>query len=178
MKLRSATATDAKALSALAAETYAAAFGHSMSPDDLAAHLEKHFSPEGFERILSEDRVLVAELQGRMAGFVQFGRAGAELAEDASDADWELRRLYVRAEVQNRGVGTRLMDAALAQLEGAERIFLDVWEHNAGALRFYARYGFKVVGERAFEVASGAKTSRDLLMLRRQAGETRAPRTR
>ncbi len=52
------------------------------------------------------------------------------------------------------------------QLQQATRIFLDVWEHNHGARRFYERYGFGVIGQRAFVVESGAATSYDLIMLR------------
>lgn len=52
-------------------------------------------------------------------------------------------------------------------MKTAERIALDVWEHNLGARRLYERYGFEVVGKRAFEVKSGAETSFDLIMIRR-----------
>jgi hypothetical protein len=45
MIIRQATLHDVEALSALARQTYADAFGHSMSPADLAAHLAKHLSP-------------------------------------------------------------------------------------------------------------------------------------
>lgn len=38
MVIRAATSSDAQALSKLAIETYTAAFGHSFSPADLAAH--------------------------------------------------------------------------------------------------------------------------------------------
>jgi ribosomal protein S18 acetylase RimI-like enzyme len=104
-----------------------------------------------------------------MIGYVQFGQANATVLQSA-DGDQELRRLYVHADFQNKGIGTRLMDAALAhpQLRDAERIFLDVWEHNPGAQRFYACFGFKVVGQRPFVVESGAETSMDLIMARRQ----------
>ena len=49
--------------------------------------------------------------------------------------------------------------------EEAARIFLDVWEHNPGAQRFYERYGFVVIGARSFAVAAGAETSLDLLVV-------------
>ena len=63
------------------------------------------------------------------------------------------------------------MDRQLVHRRGLEqlnqdesaRIFLDVWEHNPGARRFYERYGFVVVGDRSFAVASGAETSLDLI---------------
>ena len=64
------------------------------------------------------------------------------------------------------------MDRQLAHRRGLEqlnqeasaRIFLDVWEHNPGATQFYERYGFVVIGDRSFAVASGAETSLDLIM--------------
>ncbi len=61
-----------------------------------------------------------------------------------------------------------LMEAALEhpRLKSAERIFLDVWEYNYGAQRFYQRHGFKVIGGRRFYVESGAETSLDLIMVR------------
>jgi ribosomal protein S18 acetylase RimI-like enzyme len=61
------------------------------------------------------------------------------------------------------------MQAALAdpQLEHASTIYLDVWEHNPGALRFYRRHGFEVISTRTFAVESGAATSLDLIMARR-----------
>ncbi len=53
-------------------------------------------------------------------------------------------------------------------LKDAAEVYLDVWEHNPGAQRFYRRYGFEVITTRRFEVASGAPTSLDLVMVRRQ----------
>lgn len=168
MIIGAATHSDANTLAALARATYAAAFGHSMAASDLAAHLERHLSQEQIERMLAADTFLVAEADERMIGFVQFG--SADLAPElASDADQELRRLYVLAAFQNQNVGTRLMHAALEhpRLQNAERIVLDVWEHNHGARRFYERHGFAVIGEQSFVVESGAETSRDLIMVRR-----------
>ncbi len=169
MVIREANPADAKVLSELAIETYVTAFGHSFSPSDLAAHLEKNHSPNRFAQILGEDTVLIAEVQERMVGYAQFGKAHV-FGEPVSDNLWEVRRLYVHADFQNQGIGARLMDAALAHpsLRDAKRILLDVWEHNHSAQRFYARYGFEVIGKRAFGVESGAETSFDLLMVRCQ----------
>lgn len=162
LSIRKAIHGDAGALSALAIETYTQAFGHSFSPADLAAHLENNLSLRRFEQILSEDTVLLAETGGRMVGYVQFGRL-------EGSADQELRRLYVHSDFQNQGIGSKLMEAALAQseLQNTQRIVLDVWEHNPGAQRFYARYGFVVVGTQPFEAESGTQTSLDLIMVRR-----------
>ena len=167
-RIRQADANDISALSELAIKTYVAAFGHSFSESDLAAHLAANLSPECFVLILERDVVLVAELDGKLIGFAQFGSL-----EDAStqDDDQELRRLYVLAGFQNQGIGGKLMQTVfeIPQFKSAERILLDVWEHNPAARRFYERYGFEVIGERRFDVESGIETSLDLIMERRRS---------
>lgn len=170
MIIRQAEHADIPELSALAIATYSDAFGYSFSASDLAAHLDKQLSPVAFSRILEEDIVLVAEEDSHIVGFVQFGTASI-FADVVSCNDEELRRLYVRSNFQNRGTGTLLMEAALEhpRLKNAKCIFLDVWEHNHGAQRFYKRYGFEVIGNRRFQVVSGAETSLDLIMVRRKA---------
>ncbi|TMK41291.1 MAG: GNAT family N-acetyltransferase [Actinobacteria bacterium] len=55
-----------------------------------------------------------------------------------------LEDLYVASSARRRGVGTALVEAALARAaeRGCRRIELDVSEHNAAALALYERYGF------------------------------------
>ncbi len=168
VQIRYAQPGDVVRLIVLAQKTYVAAFGHSFTPSDLAAHLETELSAERMAAILLEDTVLVAEVDGQLVGFLQCGKNDI-LRDGSTVPEQEVRRLYVDATFQNRGIGARLMAAALAlpDLQEAAAIVLDVWEHNPAAQRFYARYGFVVVGERGFVVASGAETSRDLIMVRR-----------
>jgi ribosomal protein S18 acetylase RimI-like enzyme len=167
IRIRKATIDDIAALSSLALETYIAAFGDSMSAEDLAAHLGDNLLPQSFARILEVDVILVAEADGRLIGYTQFGKVDPSFSPIA-ETDQELRRLYVLAEYQNQGIGTKLINTALEHpvLKNAERIYLDVWERNHGALKLYKRYGFTVVGPRKFEVKSGAETSSDLIMVR------------
>jgi len=167
MIIRVADMGDALPLSQLAMETYTTAFGRSMSAADLAAQLERHLTLDSFRRMLEEDGFLLAEEEGRLSGYVQFGWAVPD-GGFFFGTDQELKRLYVLAEFQNRGVGTALMETALAHptLRTAPRIVLDVWEHNEGARRFYERFGFEAAGWRVFEVASGEEMSRDLVMVR------------
>ena len=168
--IRQAQKSDIAALSELAIKTYTEAFGHTFSEADLAAHLKKRLSPGCFSRMLDEDVVLLAEVEGRLVGYAQFGATDLACTQDK---DQELRRLYVDAAFQNQGYCAALMEAALnhPRLQGAENIYLDVWEHNHGAQRFYRRFGFEVVGTRTFEVESGVPTSLDLIMARRSSKE-------
>ena len=164
--IRQAETRDAASLSRLAIETYRESFGHTFSADDLSAHLRAKLSPDRFARYIDEDIILVAEVDETLVGYIQFGD---------SDAGQELRRLYVASPFQNQKHGSRLMEAALRhpRLANAAFITLDVWEHNQGARRFYERYGFEVIGTRAFTVESGAATDLDFVMARRSGHNQR-----
>lgn len=63
--------------------------------------------------------------------FMQCGKNDI-LRDGSTVPEQEVRRLYVDATFQNRGIGARLMAAALAlpDLQEAAAIVLDVWEHN------------------------------------------------
>ena len=168
MRVRPAEPDDVEALTALARQTYADAFGASMSQADLEAHLDAALSLDAVASMLRDDVILLAEDGGALIGFVQLGDAPAHVSEQPGDQ--ELRRLYVTAHRQRRGSGTALLRAALDHPRAVEapRIWLDVWVRNEGAQRLYRRHGFEVVGERTFEVASGAPTDVDLIMVRPQ----------
>ena len=168
--IRKAQRVDVNSLSELAKTTYANAFGHSLNPPDLAAHLENNLSESCFEEFLDEDTILVAEHDNRLIGFIQIGVAWPETDDDDfSPEDAELRRIYVLAEFQGHGIGRQLIDAAFQEprFAAARDIYLDVWEDNQRAQRLYESYGFRTIGKRAFQVESGAKTGFDLIMIRR-----------
>ena len=171
LTIRPAESGNAAELAELARLTYSVAFGHSFSEADLAAHLETHLSTERFAQIIENDVVLLIIVRGRIVGYVQFGEAGAD---SAREGDQELRRLYVHPDFQNQGYGAALMKSALRHptMKNAPTIFLDVWEKNPGAQRFYQRFGFEATGVRSFEVASGAETSLDVIMARRCTGKS------
>ncbi len=173
VRIVEATQDDNELLWALAVQTYTEAFGHSMSAADLAAHLKANLSPERVHEMLHEDAFLLARAEGETVGFVQFGDAHIDAGDlsklfEVRPGNKEIRRLYVLAAFQNCGLGTSLMNAALNDPRIAGRaVFLDVWEDNAGARRFYERYSFQRAGARVFRAASGDMTGVDLVMVRR-----------
>ena len=152
--IRAAKPSDIPALSELAKRTWADAFGSSVSAEDAAAELEETRSEEYFEQALQTDTILVAELGSELRAYVQFGNG-------------TLRRLYVDTELQGRGIGGELLEAALEhpRLADAEEIRLQVWEKNERALRLYERYGFRIVGTTRFTI--GREVVEDLVLVRR-----------
>ena len=66
----------------------------------------------------------------------------------------ELKQLYTAPEATGQGLGAALMEWAMAEFaaRGADEVQLSVWSGNAGAQRFYARYGFEKVADVTFRV--------------------------
>lgn len=175
MLIRELEPADIPALAALAAKTYAETFGHSMSPEDLAAELRDGRSEVYFRAAAERDTILVVVFDDVLAGYVQLGAIKTAIrGAQPGPRDQAVKALYVHAEYRGRGLGRALMDAAFAHPRFAhvDYVYIDVWEQNTRALEFYKRYGFEVVGECDVTV-EGRVVDQDLV-LRRQASP--APR--
>jgi len=107
------------------------------------------------------------------------GAGGFILARVAAD-EAEVLTLAVTPSSQSRGLGRRLLQAALdhARTHGAASMFLEVSPANVPALALYARAGFAPVGRRPRYYPGGG----DALVLRRAispgaaaAGASRPP---
>jgi diamine N-acetyltransferase len=171
-QIRTATASDIPVLSTLSKATYVIAFGFSLEPADLHAHLDAHLSEAAWRGYLNADTVLVSEAAGEIIGFVQAGHAAPHLAAfGAGPRDFELRRAYVAPAHQSQGIGRTLIEAAfdLPAMRAAPQVFLDVWDKNHRARALYERLGFKSIGRRPFVSASGRATGADIIMVRRAA---------
>jgi ribosomal protein S18 acetylase RimI-like enzyme len=167
--------TDVPALSALAERTWSEAFGDSVSPDDEAVELEQTRSETYFMSALREKTILVAEADGALLGYVQFG--DVEIPEvDVRAGDQGLQRVYVDTALQGRGLGRALMNAALEhpRLADAGRIYLTVWEKNERAVRLYESIGFQSVGTTTVTIGSD-EVGEDLVMLLDGSNAGRSP---
>jgi ribosomal protein S18 acetylase RimI-like enzyme len=88
---------------------------------------------------------LVAELDGRLVGYVRLGFP-TPLAANAHVR--QIQGLAVAEETRGRGVGRALIQAAVdeARRRGARRLTLRVLGHNAPARALYEAEGFAVEG--------------------------------
>jgi ribosomal protein S18 acetylase RimI-like enzyme len=114
------------------------------------------------ERVDIRD-VLVAVVDGEVAGYVRLARAGP-LA--ASAHVLTINGIAVDPSRQGRGVGRALLDAAVAEARGrgARRLTLRVLGDNEPARRLYAAAGFVVEGELRGEFRLGGRYVDDVLM--------------
>jgi GNAT superfamily N-acetyltransferase len=145
--IRSGTPEEAEAVARVHLETWRAAYGHvfprdrldDMSSERVAqrAALHRRFPPT------------VAEIDGRIVGFVSVGASRDE------DADGELFAIYVHPDQWGTGVGRALIAAGEQELLalGHRDVVLWVLEDNPRARQFYESAGWTADGaKRPIEV--------------------------
>jgi diamine N-acetyltransferase len=169
--IRPAGHEDLSALSDLAKRTWSDAFGGGVSPENEEAELEEGRSEAYFADALGERTILVAEEHGVLVGYVQFGDVGIPEVE-VQPGDQGLQRIYVDATFQGRGLGRKLMEAALQhpRLAEASRVFLQVWDKNERAIRLYESFGFRHFGTTTFNIGDEAMEDLVMVLDRRRSG--------
>ncbi|MBO6687556.1 MAG: GNAT family N-acetyltransferase [Henriciella sp.] len=112
------------------------------------AWVEAYFTVEAEDRAQLEDpqthildqggAILIAELDGDVVGT-------AGLVPGHGDGVLELIKMSARSDVQGKGIGRALMDAAIAQARhmGASKIWLETNTVLAAALALYRKSGFR-----------------------------------
>ncbi len=119
--------------------------GIAEAPGRLSPDACRIIAEELTERIkLGDPAMLVAELDGRLAGFVSAREESQYSARYGIIAD-----LGVDPEIRGHGVGSLLVEQAVGILKslGVTRVFLESGVANEHAHSFFARHGFKVVSK-------------------------------
>ena len=125
---------------------------HTGSRDELRTLFElAEDSPAALDTYRHLGRIIVAERDGEVIGHLQL--------VDIGPGRVELKNMAVREAVQGRGVGRRLVRAAveLAAAESATEMLVATAAADLGNLRFYQRQGFRLrsIERDAFTAATG-----------------------
>jgi ribosomal protein S18 acetylase RimI-like enzyme len=119
------------------------------------------FSSDSYGRVLldaairrSTANLLVALVDGRLAGTVTLAVPGTPFAEIAHDDELEVRMLAVAEDARRLGVADRLMDAAedLARAHDLAAVILSTDPDMHAAHRLYERRGYVRRPDRDWEV--------------------------
>jgi len=156
---------DLASLLDLAQTSFLQAFTEGNKPENVQAYLSQAFTPVQLEKEWRNpaSTFLLASLEGKLVGYTKVNLAAAQT--DVQDPEsLEVARLYTLEEVWGKGVGQFLLNAALdfAKEKGKTFVWLGVWEHNARAIRFYEKNGFRAFGSHPFPF--GDKIQTDWLM--------------
>jgi GNAT superfamily N-acetyltransferase len=144
-RVRAGEPADAKQISELAVRSWREGF-RGIVPDEIDP--ERAWRPDRIEARLSRRvddgaAILVAEVAGRLAGFVLHGPSRDD---DAAATTGEIWALYVDPDRWRAGVGRALVDAALDDLRRRGFRESSVWTlaESPRNLRFYEALGFEL----------------------------------
>jgi GNAT superfamily N-acetyltransferase len=107
-------------------------------------------------RQVNESRVLVARRDAEIVGTVRLVRAVAGVIDTSAftpvTTALYVLGLAVAPTARSQGVGRCLMDAAKDTVRAwpAQAMWLDAYEHSAGAGPFYLKCGFRAVGRTTY----------------------------
>lgn len=151
----------------LSVQTYYDTYKGSITKEDMTKHLADAFGTRKLvEELKNPNSVFYFAYWDReLVGYIKlnFEEAQTDLKDRNS---LEIERFYVIKKFQRRKIGSKLMEKALevAKEEDKDYIWLDVWEKNHKAQRFYRYAGFHIFGKHPFQM--GSKTETALLMRR------------
>lgn len=149
--IRYATRNDAKAISTIYQQSTQSAYQDVMPEAPIYARLLGRLEPFWLQKLAlppaKEQRLLVADYEGQVIGFVESGAATSP-AEGATQDTGELHFLFVAPEFMGGGIGSRLLARATELLheDGYRQALLWVFSRNLQARRFYERHGWRTKG--------------------------------
>ena len=165
--IRHAILDDVDLLCHLGATTFRDTYRPITDAAELEDYVATQFTPTKVQAWLRDPRArtLLAFAAGAPAGYAHV-RAAPVPACVADRRAIELSRLYLLASAQGTGLGSALMDAALAQAAalGGRTVWLGAYDRNLKALDFYSRRGFVQVGTHEFEF--GGQIHADPVLIR------------
>jgi ribosomal protein S18 acetylase RimI-like enzyme len=155
--IRSCVAADVDALALVGQATFLETFAGTLPSADILAHCVSQHSPTVYGQWLQDSisRLWIAETEvgGAGIGYLVLTKPNLPLS-DLSATDKEVKRIYLLHRFHGLGIGKGMMDAAIqsAKADGTRRLLLGVYSHNAQAIAFYERQGYRQVGTRKFRV--------------------------
>ena len=148
MQIRTASKSDAEAITEVHIAAIREAYCDLLPADELTridadvydrANMWRCLLAEGYSTIL------VAEVNGDIAGFVNF-EAWEE--EETPETGGEIMAIFVRPDEWGLGIGQALMREAMARLRDRGWVEVELWVflENRRAVDFFERLGFRMDG--------------------------------
>jgi ribosomal protein S18 acetylase RimI-like enzyme len=148
--IRKANISDAALISVLAAATFYEAYLEKDEAHNLAGYIAQSFEPQKIAAELADANTIYIIMfrSEKAVGYAKLGKASTlDFIKGTNVA--ELKRLYIMERVYGQGFGERLLNYCIdmAGQMGFDTLWLQVWEENPRARRFYAKFDFVQTGK-------------------------------
>ncbi len=117
-------------------------FREILSPEQIAYMMKMMYAPEVMDKEFDEGiRFCLVEDDANPIGYIVWGQCD-EVATAA-----KLHKCYLLPEYQGKGIGTQMLQQAIAYAKeaGYKSLRLNVNRHNAKAIKAYNRNGFQTI---------------------------------
>lgn len=165
LSFRKATVEDTSTIVRLGADAFKAAFGPYHRPEDMAEYLAANFNNEVIQSLIeSVSTYFLLGYDGQnIIGYAML-KEGLHPAFVTGPDPIELVRFYVTPDVIGQGYGSELMQCCLKEAlnMGHSTIWLATWQRNERAIRFYEKWGFRIVGNAIYVI--GDDVTDDFIM--------------
>ncbi len=165
--LRPAIEADCTKLATLAMQVWLHTYAKRGISQAIANFVLAELTPEKYAARLSDpdSHLTVAEHDGNLVGIVRTHRHPPWAEATPGQGQIELATLYVQEHFARQGIGTQLL--TFAQQRSAqyskEPLWLTVNVHNANAIAFYHKMGFRKIGTTFFSMEDGEHENHVLL---------------
>lgn len=168
--IRAATPDDVRLLTELGRTTFEDTFAQYNTKEDMELYLAEQFSLSAVQDELAGEgnAFFILEWEGAPACYMKLRHAPVDGGDSTLPAI-EIQRIYVTKDHLRKGLGSRMMEFCVeyCRRHDIATLWLGVWEKNESAIRFYEKWGFKLVG--AHDFLLGKDLQRDLIMVKNLA---------
>lgn len=148
LEIRLADEEDINTIGYLAQQIWPVTYNTILSPAQLEYMLKQIYSPGALtNQMNNHHQFLIAELDEDAVGFASYSAI--------EEGVYKLHKLYILPELQGKGLGRALLDFISDEViaNGARVLRLNMNRKNK-ARQFYAKYGFRIVGEEDIDIGN------------------------
>jgi diamine N-acetyltransferase len=145
--------------------TFTSAFAHHNTVENMQLYFEHNLNIASLTAEFENKNAqfYFAKINNEIVGYLKLNFSNKSI-NDANQNTIEIERIYIHPQHQGKKIGQQLLQFTinLAQEKSLQIIWLGVWEHNTGAIKFYANNGFKPFDKHIFMLGNDPQT--DILM--------------
>jgi diamine N-acetyltransferase len=151
MSLRIEPATDLEIIQQLAYEIWPIVYQEIISKEQIQYMLELMYRLDALkEKATNGHQFILAINEHQPVAFASFELNHSEIGKT------KLHKLYVLPQFQKQKIGEQLLDyiSEIARINKQHEILLNVNKYNSAQF-FYAKLGFKVIGQEVIDIGNG-----------------------